>query len=244
MHHLCQQLAMYECPLCNFNAPTRSLWLSHLRSVHHDDDNFHVNCGIDGCTSQYSRCASFVSHVYRQHREVVVVNKYPAKRVGTNLTEVEECGSRMLGRSEGVDCADDFNAAYEGEERTELQHAIDQITQKDEEEQQKKDALFILNLKEVRYLSESAVDHVIKEAQKVFRHTIGRIRAGVNECIANGGTDPSDMPALSQFFDSVEQPFQSLQSTYLQEKFYREQFGCIVSFSYNLLLVDLLFNYP
>lgn len=216
---------MYECPLCNFNAPTRSLWLSHLRSVHHDDNNFLVTCGIDGCTSTYSRCTSFVSHIYRQHREVVIV-KNSAKGVGTfntDLTEVEEDVSY------GTNA---FDMLGEREERTDLQHAVDQLTQKDEEEQLKKDALFILNLKEICCLSESSIDRVVKQAQKVFRHTFGRIRAGVNEHIASYGIDPSDIPNLSEFFSSVEQPFQGLQSTYLQENFYRQQFKCIVSYSY------------
>ena len=76
------------------------------------------------------------------------------------------------------------------EDRTSLQHAIDQILETDQEEQKKKGALFILNLKEIRCLSESAVGHVVKETQKVFKHTIGRIQAGVNECIAKNGGDP------------------------------------------------------
>lgn len=53
-------------------------------------------------------------------------------------------------------------------------------------------------MKEIRCLSESAVDHVVKETQKVFKHTMGRIRAGVNECIAESGINPDQIPNLSQ----------------------------------------------
>ena len=217
----------FVCPLCNFNAPTRNLWLSHIRSVHHEDDNFFVTCGIDECTSTYTRCASFVSHVYRQHRNVVVSSKNSENALEISNTDV----------SEEVD----YNTMYEGEERTDLQHAIDQITQNDNEQQQKKSALFILNLKEIRCLSESAVDHVVKETQKVFKHTIGRLRAGVNECIVNSGIDPSSIPNLTQFLSNAEQPFQGLNSSFLQEKFYREHFGCIVSYllSTYLLLMHI-----
>lgn len=118
-----------------------------------------------------------------------------------------------------------------GEDRSDLQHAVDQILEIDQEEQGKKGALFILNLKEIRCLSESAVEHIVKETQKVFKHTMGRLRAGVNECISRDGTDPDKIPNLCQILKSVEQPFQGLHSTFLQEKFYQEKLGCNVSAS-------------
>ena len=96
----------------------------------------------------------------------------------------------------------------------------------------KKGALYILNLKEIRCLSEAAVDHVVKETQKVFRHTFGRVRAGVNERLAQSGINPDEIPSLNQFWSSIEQPIQGLHSTFLQEKIYREQLGCTVSSCY------------
>ena len=51
-------------PLCNFLAPTVSLWLGHIRSVHSDGSGFLIEC----CSTQYTKCASFVSHMYRKHR--------------------------------------------------------------------------------------------------------------------------------------------------------------------------------
>ncbi len=61
-----------------------------------------------------------------------------------------------------------------------LQHAIDQLLQKDSSVQKKKAALYILNLKEIRSLSESAVEHVVAQTQSIFAHTLGRVQAGVN----------------------------------------------------------------
>lgn len=75
--------------------------------------------------------------------------------------------------SESVQHEDDISQFDEGEVQTSLQHAIDQVLERDQYIQQKKGTLFILNLKEIRFLSESAVDHVVKETQKVFEHTIG-----------------------------------------------------------------------
>ena len=138
-------MSSHECPLCNFTAPTRNLWLSHIRCVHHDDENFTITCGINECASTYSRCASFVSHVYRQHRDIVIDDQ-----------------SRSVSSTSGhdtiltVDSPIDFN--HGGESESNLQHAVDQILEHDQEQQQKKGAMFLLNLKEIRCLSESTVE--------------------------------------------------------------------------------------
>lgn len=109
-----------------------------------------------------------------------------------------------------------------------LEHAMDQIMGSDHEKQQKKTALFILSLKEVQGLSQTAVDHVVAECRKMSKHTAGRLEAGINECLARSGIDPNEITGLGDVFAS--DPFDGLHSTYLQEKFYREKLGCIVSY--------------
>ena len=206
------------CPLCNFSAPTWSLWLSHLRGVHSDDENFLVTCGINGCVACYTKCASFVSHLYRQHRGTVVSG---------HSSTVCVSGNPSMEEDESPDC----NIVHEEstEIRTDIQHAVDQILETDYAEQMKKSALFILNLKEIRSLPESTVEHIVKETQKMFTHTVGRIRAGVNECISKSGANPTEIPNLAQFLADVQLPFQGLHSTFLREKYYKQQFGCLVS---------------
>ena len=73
------------------------------------------------------------------------------------------------------------------------------------------------------------MDHIVNETQKVYEHTIGHIKAGVNECLSKNGVE--ELPELSQFFASIEDPFEGLQSTYLQESFYRQKMGCMVCHS-------------
>lgn len=84
--------------------------------------------------------------------------------------------------------------------------------------QKEKAALYILNFKDVRGLSESAVDHIVKETQAIFSHSIGRIQAGVNEHLSRNGIDM--LPSLNDVFVDVRDPFQGLNTTHLQEKFY------------------------
>lgn len=63
----------------------------------------------------------------------------------------------------------------------------------------------------------------------MINHTIGHVRAGVNECLAKTGINPNEIPNLSEFLSRIEHPFQGIHSTFLQEKFYREKLECTVS---------------
>ena len=206
----------YDCPLCNFSSPTRALWLSHLRRVHSGDEHFSLSCGISECGASYTNCASFVSHVYRQHRDVVVSggqsNRITADRESTdNITdEFEEPSGETLTDPD-------------------LQHTVDNLLDIDHEVQQKKSALYLLNLKEVSGLSQSAVEHVVNETQHLFKHGVGRIRSGVNALLSENGFDQEKISGLDELFSTVEDPFHQLQSTFLQEKFYQEHLGCMVS---------------
>lgn len=199
-------MSSIKCPLCNFNAPARSLWLSHLRSVHSEDDDFNITCGIDGCTNTYTKCSSFVTHIYRQHRESFVVQRPNASSSSHHSRRCDDEPPYELNEMDnGLS------------EESELQHAINQLLEIDQDVQRRKGALFILNLKEVRCLSESSIEHIVSETQKIFDHTIRHIKAGVNECIARSGHDPSNIPNLTNFFGSIEHPFNGLHSAFVRE---------------------------
>ena len=207
----------YDCPLCNFSCPTKNLWLSHLRRVHSNDDNFYVTCDINNCGTSYTKCSSFVSHVYRQHRDNMVITT----RQHSSLTPENDSGCRM----ELVDDVSFDGDIDHEQERNDLQHIINGLLEIDEEEQTKKAALFILHLKERRNLSQVAVDDVLKEVNGLFSHVIGRIKAGVHECM----TKSNPVESINELFASATNPFQPLHSTYLQETYYQSHLGCMVS---------------
>ena len=117
-------VSSYDCPLCNFSAPTRTLWLSHIRSVHSGDENFFIICVINQCGSKYNKCTSFVTHIlYRQHRDVQTPSSSTCPpSIVSDITEVLSSN-----------CTQDLECIYENSPgRTALQHAVDQILEKDE----------------------------------------------------------------------------------------------------------------
>ena len=100
--------APIDCSLCNFRAPTLNLYVSRLRSVHAEDSDFYVECDIDGCVNKYEKCSSFISHVYRNHREALLVadsrsvSLPPPESDNPNREEElygEELGSEIYQRS-------------------------------------------------------------------------------------------------------------------------------------------------
>ena len=64
-----------RCALCSFRTVTVSEWVSHLRLVHCNDSDFKIVCGINGCAKTYQKCSSFLSHVYRSHRQSIIQAK-------------------------------------------------------------------------------------------------------------------------------------------------------------------------
>lgn len=211
-----------RCPLspCNFLATTIGLWLSHVRVVHKEDPSFVLEC----CETTYTKCASFVTHVYRRHRDVL------------GPKSVRASDSFDASTSNSISQADSISTIYiepsllqcngEGDN---LSQSVHQLLSTDEHEQKKKSAMFLLQLKEKRCLSQVAIDDIVLASKDLFQHSVGRVRAAVHECISRADIDPSDIPGLNEVYSKLKDPFKDLHSTYLQEKCFTESFGCIVS---------------
>jgi len=126
-----------------------------------------VTCGVAGCDASYSKCTSLVSHIYRKPRDCVITGESSK----TTLLESSESANEPYLYESIVNPEPEAISS-----EIELQHTIDHLLGTDDEEQLKKSALYILNLKEIRGLSEAAVDHIVKETQELFKHTFGRLK--------------------------------------------------------------------
>ena len=65
-----------------------------------------------------------------------------------------------------------------------LQADINRLLETDTEKQKKSSALFILKMKEVRRLSQTAVDDIIDRSQQILSDTVQRLKAGVRQTLA------------------------------------------------------------
>ena len=61
-----------------------------------------------------------------------------------------------------------------------VSHDVDQLQHRDKYKQKKKSILFLLQLKEERMLAQSPLNDVVASCEEVFKHTVGRLKAGVS----------------------------------------------------------------
>ena len=220
------------CSLCSFRTRTVSEWISHLRLVHFEDKEFIVTCGINGCISSYNKCSSFLSHVYRHHRDVII-SRPGQVQLSSAVEEIDITSPPSLA-STSYTAVDDFS-----HEHSILDHRVHQILGIDISEQQKKSALFILYLKEVKGLSETAIQSVIAGYENMLHYSVSRIAAGVYERLSLNGVDVQQL-RLGDCFDCVSDPFDGLKTVHMQEKYYSETLGSIVSY-YQLYYAMIIF---
>ena len=107
---------------------------------------------------------------------------------------------------------------------------------KDAKDIQHESALFLLKLKEHRRVSQVAIDDVVEHSKRLFHMTIERAEAAVKAKVADAGFDPN-LIELDTVFQDISDPFNGLHTSYLQEKYYNEKLGLVVSMN-KLFLVN------
>lgn len=90
-------------------------------------------------------------------------------------------------------------------------------------------AIFLLKLKEQRCTSQVVINDTVENCKGLFSQTIERVQAGVRAKLAESGIDPGSINGLDNAFENVVDPFEGIGTSHLQEKYYRETLGLIVS---------------
>ena len=99
----------------------------------------------------------------------------------------------------------------------------------DKTTQQRSAGLFILKLKECRRLSQVTIDDIVREWNGLFSHTAHQLSARVRERLASSGVDEEKIEGLQEVFQDIPSPFEGLETRHLQEKYFRESLGLVVS---------------
>ena len=90
-------------------------------------------------------------------------------------------------------------------------------------------ALFLLKLKEQRRISQIAIDEIVSGSRGLFVQSMERVQASVRAKLAETGIDPDSIVGLDLAITNVIDPFDGIETCYLQEKYYRDHLNLIVS---------------
>ena len=163
----------------------------------------------------YCKVNSICSHIYCKHRDIA----------GSSSESNDTLPNEDPGEQEAAPSGILMDLSLPPS----LSHDVDKLLRRDANEQKKKSCLFLLQLKEERLLTQAALNDVVVGCKEVFEHTVGRLKAGVSQTLAQFGVDPSDVDGLESVFDEASDPFVGLETAYLQDKFISKELGSIVS---------------
>lgn len=93
---------------------------------------------------------------------------------------------------------------------------------------QRSSALFLLKLKEHHRVSQEAINDIVEDSRGLFVHQMERLKAGIRAKLAAEGLDPHSF-GLDEVYKEMMDPFSGINTFFLQEKYYRDEFNLIVS---------------
>ena len=108
----------------------------------------------------------------------------------------------------------------------------------DESKQKRDSALFLMRMKEVRKLSQVTIDDIVTNCQSLFENTVNHLHAGVRQKLSATEVDNS---FVHEVFEKMKNPFEGLETKYLQEKYITKEFQVLVRIQiYNVLLYNII----
>lgn len=218
------------CWLCyRVAAPSLKPILRYMATVHAYDPHF---CGLEGCSRTYSNFFSFKKHVYRKHRSCLslsgpFVTSSAVNDTGNTSMDVEE-HLEILDAEDLDDCEEQLDVLGERENLVNTKF-----------EYLKQMAIFLLKTKEVRKVSQAALEGLIADFTSMLQLTIHQIKCEVRSSLKNNGLSMSTIDSLEKVFHNPQrnEPFLGLETKFLQEKFYREHLNILVSYYIHFLYI-------
>ena len=167
-------MSVVRCPMCTFYCSTPNEWLNHLQTTNHEHQQFNVRCCFDNCShpKSFSTFSGLKSHVYRMHYQDSHSSEGESSSDEQTIHQVE---------NDYTIVSDDIC------HNTMTKEDISRLLHTDQEQQKKDAALFIMRLREVRHLFQTAIDDVISGSRSLFNSTHLRLQAGIRQRLAEKG---------------------------------------------------------
>lgn len=195
-------MPVVECWICHsFAAPSLKAIIRHIGSVHSNDPNFNVCCGIQGCSRRYKNYHSFRRHFYRKHHNSTVTRN--------NTTYSNDLSTEDEDENASSGIHDDLHEAI-------LNPNIN-----------KQRALFVLKTKEVHKVSQTALNGLLGDVTLLFQRHMDIFTKEI-KVLLDSSNYPELLSFLQK--QQMIDPFEGLHSKFLQEKFFHNHLGLVVRF--------------
>lgn len=206
--------------------------LAHMRRTHSHDPNFLVTCGRPGCRKTYKIFASFESHIYRNHPEL--------------LEETIEIDGDILD--------EEASLSYSGSDAgdPDSPRSMDESELEDEKNREKirenalrNVALFMLKTREYNRLSQTAMKSVMDETSHLLDTTVKHFQSQVERCVTQAGIEVDGIEGLREILEEKSvtvEAMATLSSSWRELKYLRDCLHFVISPLYFKLLYDSLLS--
>ena len=145
----------YTCSLCHsFASPNFEAVLRHIGSIHSFEPNFRITCGVDGCPRTYTSYRSYRKHILKKHGSWIKESDSGCHREEENEDFDLNNNSPQSSFCETVEKPAMYDAA-----------------------------LFILKAKEVRRISQRALNGLLFDVSELQRNHIMSLATEVNQLL-------------------------------------------------------------
>ncbi|XP_068707636.1 uncharacterized protein [Montipora foliosa] len=209
---------MFRCNLCfDFVAFFLRQLLHHIGKKHRHEPNFHVLCGIDGCTKTYKNFISYRNHMIRKH-EVTRTEQNDTTDEDSGILDNCDSGSQSSTLDEWC------------QEMYDLDTGGDFDLNQETEQTRKANALCLLSFKERGRVPQTVVDSFVESSTQIARNSINMLKSGLISRLNTAGIQFSAVPGLRQLFGESNlsmDPFSGINRESLQYGYYKEHFHLV-----------------
>ena len=122
--------------------------------THRFDPGLRIRCGINSCIEQYKNFESFRSHVYRKHRDVLVIHSASAEPL--TIGSLDQQHGEMDGE------------CWEKDVEVELRTCNYDL--------KRSAALFLLKTRQERKVTQTALNGIVQDFQSLWRDAMEKLQ--------------------------------------------------------------------
>ena len=201
---------VYMCNVCSVSVLGVRSYVSHIRLCHHKTIDLNLSCTIGGCTSVFNTSGAFCSHVYRQHREHLNLPE-PTSSCLSSTNNVNSTPDVF--EEDDMDVSDHLACQPLETEPVPYEVSVPEYSKTES-------AKFPLKLSQQHHLSQSAISDVINGSQSHCMAMANYVTSLIADRMATNGISKEVISEVCSVQGLLPQPFDGLETNYLQEKFY------------------------